>query len=262
MFSSGVGQQIAIKLAEQGVIRLFLVDLNDKGLHETKKYVEEKSSAAQVALHLADVSNASSVKAMVDECVKIFGRLDFAANNAGIGLGGTRTHETDTAMFEKLYKVNEKGVYLCTKYEVQQFLKQEPLDYLQPGDRKERQVRGSIVNTASLSGTASVPTLSSYNSVKHAVVSMTKNDARQYAPSGIRVNAVSPGFTLTPMLTGGGAGLDEAFYAGAKLQSPMNRMTFPEEVAEAVAFLSGSRASAISGVNLHVDAGASLYHVI
>lgn len=104
--------------------------------------------------------------------------------------------------------------------------------------------------------------LSSYNSVKHAVVSMTKVDARQYGPSGIRVNAVSPGFTLTPMLTGGGAGLSEAFFDGAKAQSPMNRLTYPEEVAEAVVFLFGSRASGITGVNLHVDAGASLYHVI
>jgi NAD(P)-dependent dehydrogenase (short-subunit alcohol dehydrogenase family) len=153
-------------------------------------------------------------------------------------------------------------VYLCTKYEVQQMLKQDSLDWSPSDERKERAVRGSIVNTCSLSGTASVPTLSCYNSVKHAVASMTKVDARQYAPHGIRVNAVSPGFTLTPMLMGGGAGVREEFYTGSKAQSPMNRLTFPEEIAETVCFLSGLRASGITGVNLQVDAGASLFHVI
>lgn len=141
-------------------------------------------------------------------------------------------------------------------------LSQQPLNYLGHDDRKDRANRGSIVNTCSLSGTSSVPRLSSYNSVKHAVVSMTKADARQYGSQGIRVNAVSPGFTLTPMLTGGGAGLSDDFFDGSKAQSPMNRLTYPEEVAEAVVFLFGSRASGITGVNLHVDAGASLFHVI
>ncbi|OAL34958.1 hypothetical protein AYO20_05673 [Fonsecaea nubica] len=260
--ASGMGQQIAIKLAQQGCTKILCVDLNEAGLQETKKLVEKVSSATEVALYLADVSDTKSVKGMVDECVSRFGRLDFAANNAGIGLGGTRTHETDVALYEKLYRVNEKGVYLCTKYEVQQMLKQEPLDWSLGDERRERVFRGSIVNTCSLSGTASVPTLSCYNSVKHAVVSMTKVDARQYAPQGIRINAVSPGFTLTPMLMGGGAGLSEDFYEGSKAQSPMNRLTFPEEVAETVCFLSGFRASGITGVNLHVDAGASLFHVI
>ena len=141
-------------------------------------------------------------------------------------------------------------------------LAQEPFDCFGPDDHKDRANRGSIVNTCSLSGTAPVPRLSSYNSVKHAVVPMTKVDARHYASQGIRVNAVSPGFTLTPMLTGGEAGLSEEFLDRAKSQSPMNRLTYPEEVAEAVVFLFGSRASGITGVDLHVDAGASLFHVI
>ena len=105
-----MGQQIAVKLAEQGCSKIFCVDLNEKGLQATMKLVEQKSSAASVALHIADVSNDASVRGMVDACVKTFGRLDFAANNAGIGMGGPRTHETDVEMLEKLYRVNEKGV--------------------------------------------------------------------------------------------------------------------------------------------------------
>jgi len=142
-------------------------------------------------------------------------------------------------------------------------LTQEPLDCFQAEEHKDRAFRGAIVNTCSLSGTA-IPgaTLSSYNSVKHAVASMTKVDARQYGPRGIRVNAVSPGFTLTPMLAGGGAGLNEKFFDEAKAQSPMNRLTYPEEVAEAIVFLFGSRASAITGINLQVDCGAALFRII
>jgi NAD(P)-dependent dehydrogenase (short-subunit alcohol dehydrogenase family) len=104
-----MGQQIAIKLAEQGCSKIFCADLNEKSLQKTKELVEGKSTAARVALHVADVSQDAAVREMVEACVKTFGRLDFAANNAGIGLGGTRTHETDVALLERLYKVNEKG---------------------------------------------------------------------------------------------------------------------------------------------------------
>lgn len=105
-----MGQQIAIKLVEQGCKKIFCADLNEKGLQETRKLVEQISSTAEVALHVADVASDASVKSMVEECVKNFGRLDFAANNAGIGLGGPRTHETKFELLEKLYRVNEKGV--------------------------------------------------------------------------------------------------------------------------------------------------------
>ena len=120
-----MGQQIAVKLAEQGCTKIFCVDLNEKCLQATKVLVEEKSRAAKVALHLADVSNDASVKRMVEECVKASGRLDFAANNAGIGVGGTRTHVTDIELLEKLYKVNQKGVGHppSKRYESSRFLK-------------------------------------------------------------------------------------------------------------------------------------------
>lgn len=139
-------------------------------------------------------------------------------------------------------------------------LKQEPLAHLNPSHNKERSIRGSIVHTCSLSGTAAMPNLSVYNSTKHAVAVMTKVDARQYAPDSIRVNAVSPGVVLTPMLTG--AGMSDEFINSSKEQSPMNRFTFADEIAEAIVFLSGSRASGITGMNLGVDAGAHLLCVM
>lgn len=149
-------------------------------------------------------------------------------------------------------------MYLCEKFEIEQMLKQE-LSSVFPSEQKDREVRGSIVNTCSMSGFAVLSSLSAYTSTKHAVLVMTRVDARQFAPHQIRVNSVCPGFVPTPMMTS--AGLTEEWLAGIKAESPMNRTTYPEEVAEAVLFLSGSRASGITGVNLSVDAGANLFHV-
>lgn len=256
---SGMGRAISTKFAEHGCTKLFLVDINEKGLQETQELIEGASKSAKVILHLADVSAESAVEAMINSCVEAFGRIDFAMNNAGVGAGGVRTADTSVEMFDRVCKVNEKGVFLCEKYEVKQMLTQEPLSVLPP-EFDDREVRGSIVNTASVSGTSALPTLSAYNSSKHAVVVMTRVDARQFAPHKIRINSVCPGFVPTPMMTS--AGLTEEFLERTKIQSPMNRLTHPVEVAETVVFLSSSRASGITGVNLAVDAGATLFHVI
>lgn len=137
-------------------------------------------------------------------------------------------------------------------------LKQEPSPIFS-GPKAERNVRGSIVNTCSLAGFAVLANLSAYTSTKHAVLVLTRVDARQYAPHQIRVNSVCPGFVPTPLMTG--AGMGEGFLKATKAESPQNRLTDPEEIAEAVVFLSGSTAAAITGVNLSVDSGAGLFHV-
>jgi len=145
-------------------------------------------------------------------------------------------------------------VFFCQKYEIIAMLKQQPL----PG--VERAARGSIVNTASLSGLASIGRLSAYHSSKHAVVSMTRVDARQYASQGIRVNCVCPGFVKTPLMLG--SNLSQEFLDLAKSQCPMQRFVEPEEIAEGVMFLHGSGASAVTGIHLPVDGGALLFHIV
>jgi NAD(P)-dependent dehydrogenase (short-subunit alcohol dehydrogenase family) len=137
-------------------------------------------------------------------------------------------------------------------------LKQGPLPIF-TGPKAERNVRGSIVNTCSLAGFAVLSNLSAYTSTKHAVQVLTRVDARQYAPHQIRVNSVCPGFVPTPLMHG--AGMSQEFYNSVKAESAQNRFTDPEEIAEAMVFLSGSSAAAIIGVNLSVDSGAGLYHV-
>lgn len=145
------------------------------------------------------------------------------------------------------------------KYEITQMLKQEPLNLQLPGYDAARGVRGSIVNTASLAASIILKDFSAYTSSKHGVGMMTKQIAREYAPSKIRINAVSPGAVMTPMIAA--SGLTKEFLDGLTRQAPMNRCILAEEVAEAAVFLSGSNASAITGVNLPVDCGATLYHL-
>jgi len=255
---SGIGRSIAIKFAEKGCKKLFLVDLSQKGLEETQHLVKEVSPSAETALHITNVTISSEVEGMVTACVSTFGRLDFAMNNAGIALAGVRTSETTTDMYDKMAAVNEKGVFLCQKFAIDQMLKQEPLPIF-TGAKAERNARGSVLNTCSLAGFAVLANLSAYTSTKHAVYTLTRVDARQYAPLQIRVNSVCPGFVPTPLMHG--AGLSEEFMNAVKAESAQNRFTDPEEIAEAVVFLSGSGAAAITGVNLSVDSGAGLFHV-
>ena len=133
-------------------------------------------------------------------------------------------------------------------------LKQEPLAI----SGLKHVSRASIVNTSSMAGLAVIPGLGGYAATKHGVISMTRVDARSYAEDGIRINSVCPGFVDTPMLRGE---TSDEFIAAAAGQSPMKRLVDPAEVANAVLFLSGSGATAITGVSLPVDCGALLYRI-
>jgi NAD(P)-dependent dehydrogenase (short-subunit alcohol dehydrogenase family) len=116
------------------------------------------------------------------------------------------------------------------------------------------------VNTASLCGLGVIGSLSAYSSSKHAVVQMSAVDAREFAPQKLQINTVCPGFVETPMLTG--SNLSQEYIDSAKAQCPENILLQPLEIANGIIFLSSSMASGITGMNLSVDCGAQLYHVI
>lgn len=146
------------------------------------------------------------------------------------------------------------------KHEIVQMLKQEPLPIFPEGSFLDRGVRGSIVNTASISGLVAMKEFPAYLSSKHAVAILTKQTAREYAPYKIRINAVCPGIVNTPGVEA--AGLTKEFRSSLATQAPMNRWIHAAEVSESTVFLSSSRASAITGTNLPVDCGATLYHLV
>jgi NAD(P)-dependent dehydrogenase (short-subunit alcohol dehydrogenase family) len=109
-FSPGIGQAIAAKFTERGCKKLFLVDINRNGLEDTQRLVKEASGNAEVHLHVTNVTIAAEVELMVKTCVAVFGRIDFAMNNAGIAQGGKKTADTPIEMFDRLANVNVKGV--------------------------------------------------------------------------------------------------------------------------------------------------------
>lgn len=133
-------------------------------------------------------------------------------------------------------------------------MKQEPLKGV------KRATKGSIVNTASLSGHAVIGGLSPYHSTKHGVISMTRVAAREYGKQGIRVNCICPGFVQTPLMAS--SNLTQEFLDACAKQCPMERLMQPDDIADGVMFLHGNLASAVTGISLPVDGGAYLYHCI
>jgi NAD(P)-dependent dehydrogenase (short-subunit alcohol dehydrogenase family) len=180
---------------------------------------------------------------MVRRAVAVYGRLDAALNNAGGYrlVGGKRglTADLDEAVWDSVVAVNLKGVWLSMKYEIEQMLE---------GDG------GAIVNNSSNDGLRGAPYSSPYVASKHGVIGLTKTAAIEYAKLGIRVNAVCPGWILTPpvkMLMEDDPGAEAEMLS----QEPIGRFGEPQEVAEAVLWLCSEAASYVTGHALAVDGG-------
>ena len=175
---------------------------------------------------------------MVDFAVETFGGLHLAFNNAGIVQQHLPFHEIPEDTFRSILEVNVLGVAFCLQAETAYFLKQGG---------------GAIVNTSSGGGITGVPGGGSYVASKHAVVGITRTAALDYAAQGIRINAIAPGLTRTPMV----AGMPQAQQDKLTALMPLGRLCEPGEIAETVAFLLSDKASYISGAIYPVDGGAT-----
>lgn len=199
-----------------------------------------RSAGGEATFQRADVRVESQVRDLVDACVRRYGRLDIAVNNAGIeSPRAVRLHEQTLADMEAVWRTNTAGVFLGMKYEIPRMLAQGG---------------GAIVNTASISSEVGFATIAPYNASKHAVASLTKVAALEYAAHGIRVNAFAPGAVDTPMLRRAA----EAFgmtYEQIAQDYPIKRIVRPEEVASVVMFLASPAASAVVGTDLDVSGG-------
>ena len=238
---SGIGRATAIVFADEGA-KLVLADVNERGGEETVRLVRERGGEA---VHInCDVTDPAQVEALVAGAVERFGRLDCAFNNAGIGGESARLADYDEQAWHRVIAVNLTGVFLCMKGELRQMVAQR---------------RGAIVNAASLVGVIGYPNLTAYNAAKHGVVGLTRTAALEYATSGIRVNAVCPGWIETPMVMDEGpapASIPEVYEALAGIV-PMRRLGKPAEVAQAVAWLCSDVASFVTGHPLLVDGGVA-----
>ena len=236
--ASGIGRATALTFARQGA-KLIIADMNVDGGQQTVHMITEHGGDATFVQ--VDVSNATAVEAMIGQAVETYGRLDCAHNNAGIGSRPrVLIHELPEESWDHVIGINLKGVWLCMKYEIIQMLTQGG---------------GALVNTASIMGlVGSWSRSGAYNASKHGVVGLTKTAALEYATSGIRVNAVCPGYIRTPLIEAALTSNPE-MEAQIIARHPVGRMGRPEEIAEAVVWLCSDAASFVTGHTMTVDGG-------
>jgi NAD(P)-dependent dehydrogenase (short-subunit alcohol dehydrogenase family) len=234
--SSGMGLATAQAFAEAGAA-VVLADVNEAALGAA---ADALTAAGHQALGVVcDVSAEDQVDAMVNQAVDRFGRLDMAFNNAGIQAPPTDAADEPAETFDRVNAINLRGVWSCMKHELRQM---------------RTQGSGAIVNCSSLGGLVGLPGRAAYHASKHGVIGLTRSAALEYAPRGIRINAVCPGTIETPMVTDMIA-KGELSVPDAVANQPIGRLGRAEEIAAAVLWLSSPGASLIVGVALPVDGG-------
>ncbi|OAP65065.1 hypothetical protein AYL99_01037 [Fonsecaea erecta] len=251
----GLGNAICVSFAKEGAKGVCIVDIQDEATFEEGKKAVEKYGAKVLCIR-ADVTKEEDVERAVNEAVKEFGRIDYAANFAGIIGPLGETWETDTDQWKRVIEVNTVGVWLCNKYELKQMIKQESIEVEEGRPRQ----RGSIVNCASVNSIQAGAGTSGYTASKHAVMGITKSVALEARRHDIRVNAVSPGFLLTklldPFMKQGNGEL--ASKAWEEYEARQGRKATFDEIGDVVVLLSTPRMSLVVGHNLVIDGGFTI----
>lgn len=234
--ATGIGRAAALLFAREGASVL----VADIAAGAGEAVVAEIGEFGGVATFVhTDVADEAQVAAMVEECLARFGRIDCAVNNAGVAGPTAPLHEVSLADWQRTLAIDLGGVFLCMKHEIAAM---------------RRQGAGAIVNTASGAGVVAAPGMAPYCAAKHGILGLTKTAAVENAAFGIRVNAICPGATDTPMLQGALAA-DESVRRMILRSVPGGRMGDAAEVAEAALWLCSDRASFVAGAALLVDGG-------
>ncbi|BFZ61083.1 hypothetical protein YB2330_002141 [Saitoella coloradoensis] len=250
---SGIGLACAMVYAKEGSAGVCLADISPEALQKAAEQVQSVATNPEFKAIsvVVDVRSEESINNLVSETIKAFGRLDYAANCAGVSFKPGHGHEGGWSMtnYDFVTDINFRGVFLCTKAEIAAMKTQEPRANPRRPDKKQR---GSIVNIASMSGLVGLKNSAAYAASKHAVVGLSKNAAIDHAEDLIRCNAVCPGYIYTALTQN-----DTIRAKAEKLSAdkPMGRLGEPEEIGDAVVFLSGGRASFVTGTAFSVDGG-------
>jgi len=234
--ASGIGRAALLAFARDGA-KVVVADVQVDGGEETVKMI--KGSGGEAIFVRTDVSQPEQVEAMVAKAVDTYGRLDCAANIAGIEGETALTADCTEANWDRVCDINLKGLWLCMKFEIKRMLEQGG---------------GAIVNMSSHAGLVGFQYIPAYVAAKHGMVGLTRAAALEYATAGIRVNAVCPSVVRTPMIerfTGGDAQVEAQLCEPI----PLGRSAAPEEIAEAVIWLCSDAASFVTGHAMSVDGG-------
>lgn len=237
---SGIGRAIAVVLAERGA-HVWVVDLAEAAARQTVELLGERGHAADTVL--CDVGDPSSVEKAFSTIDAKSPKLDVLVNNAGIGHVGALL-DADEEAFDRLMRVNVKGVYLCARAGVR---------------RMARSGGGVIVNMASIASLIGLEERFAYSATKGAVLTMTRSIAVDYMKDGIRCNCICPARIHTPFVDGFLAknypGKEAEKFAELSRYQPLGRMGTPEEVAALTLYLCSDEAAFITGQALPIDGG-------
>lgn len=237
--ASGIGKAAARQFAQEGA-RLLLVDLQEEEGEALAKTLRNDGTDAMFT-H-GDVADYSSVQKAVQLAEKHFGRIDIGLNNAGIGGPMASTSQLKLADWDKVLAVNQNGVFYCMKEQLRLM---------------ENQKSGCIVNVSSIAGLRGLPNQLAYTASKHAVIGMTKTAALEAARYNVRVNAICPVFTQTPLV-------DKLFAAVEGIDQkllrtiPLRRFGEVEDIVNAITWLCDPASSFITGLALPIDGGQSV----
>ena len=235
---SGIGRASAIRLAQEGSL-VICADINEEAAQESAAEIQNFGGVASAAK--IDISNPKECSALIQESVNRYGSVDILVNNAGVNLPGV-FHEVSDETIDLTLSVNVKGAIYLSRAAIPHMLKTG---------------RGSIINMSSVNGLVSEPFLSIYSASKGAIVMLTRGIALDYAKSGIRCNAICPGWVDTPInyahaeLLGG----IEHVYSTISSFQPIGRPGTPREIANLVLFLASEEASFITGSVISADGG-------
>lgn len=235
---SGIGQAIAVRLAEEGA-RVLVADVNADGAEATASDIRRQGHDAHA--FTADVADSSQVDAMVSAALERWGRIDVLVNNAGVNIPGV-LHEVPDDVIDRTLAVNVKGQIYGCRAAIPHML---------------RQGGGSIVNIASVNGVVSEPFLAVYSASKGASVMLTKGVALDYAKQGIRCNVICPGWVDTPINYAHAemlGGLQHVYDTIDSFQ-PIGRPGTPREIAHLALFLASDEASFMTGSVVLADGG-------
>ncbi|MBI4608075.1 MAG: SDR family oxidoreductase [Candidatus Rokubacteria bacterium] len=239
---SGIGQATALLFAAEGA-RVACVDINEATAKRSVEQIE-KAGGQGVAVS-ADVSTAAGNQAMVERALAQWGRLDILYANAGVPQSPIPVEELDEALFDRIMAVNVKGVFLGVKHAV-------PV--------MKRQGSGVILITASTAAIRPRQGIQAYGASKGAVIALTKALALELARHRIRVVAIAPVATDTPMLPAfmGKAAVDDKGREAMVRTIPLGRLNTPEDIARAALFLASDDAAMVTGTCVEVDGGRCL----